>query len=295
MHRLFRFAVLAAAMCCTAVFGETLPANAPVHGLRVATCSHSFHAFVPGLLIDIAKSAGIENHEQVARSGIGGSQVIEHWDVTDEKKKEKRFSRAFDMRPLLREGKVDVLTLAPIWFPEPGLDKFGELAYAHNPDVRIMVNEFWIPNDVYEPVYPLLTKKVVDHNAAKVPELKKQQELYCQDMQKYLTGLNAKLGKNIFFMVPVGHAAVALREKIIAGQAPGLGTQEELFKDSWGHPQLPIQVLAAYCFYACIYQKSPVGLPPVERWQLNPELVRLLQELAWDAVTHHPLTGLTAQ
>ena len=295
MNKLFRFVVLAAALYCAAGFGETLSANTPVPGVRVATCAHSFHAFVPGLLIDIAKSAGIENHEQVARSGIGGSQVIEHWDVTDEQKNEKRFSRAFDMRPLLREGKVDVLTLSPIWFPDLGLDKFGELAYAHNPGIRIMVNEFWIPNDVYEPVYPLKTGKIVDHNAATGPELRKQQELYCQDVQNYLAGLNAKLGKSIFFMVPVGHAVVALREKVIAGHAPGVSTQEQLFKDGWGHPQMPIQVLAAYCFYSCIYQKSPVGLPPVEKWQLSPELVCLLQELAWDAVAHHPLTGLSAQ
>jgi hypothetical protein len=294
MHKSFRLAVFLIILCA-AVSGQAAATNAPVKGLSLFTCAHSFHAFVPGLLADIAKSAGIENHVQIGRSGIGGSQVIEHWDVPEEKKSEKRFSRAYDARPLLREGKVDVLTLSPIWFPDPGLDNFGELAYAHNRDIRIMVNEFWIPNDVYEPVYPLLTGKVVDHNAATIPELAKQQVLYCQDMQNYLAGLNARLGKNIFYMVPVGHAVVALREKIITGKAPGISTQEQLFKDDWGHPQMPIQVLAAYCFYACIYGQSPVGLPPVEKWQLNPELVRLLQELAWGAVTHHPLTGLPAK
>jgi len=50
-----------------------------------------------------------------------------------------------------------------------------------------------------------------------------------------------------------------------------------------------------------IYRKSPVGLPvpavltqskvpAQEREKLN----RLLQELAWDAVTHHPLSGVSA-
>ena len=59
-----------------------------------------------------------------------------------------------------------------------------------------------------------------------------------------------------------------------------------------------MQVLNAYCHYAVIYRRSPVGLPmPAAlanaknpNWDAN--LNRLLQELAWDAVTHHPLSGV---
>ena len=244
---------------------------------------------MPSILADIAKSAGIAGHEQFGTSSIGGSWVIQHWDVPDEKNDAKR---------LLRAGGVDVLTLSPIWLPDAGMEKFGELAYQHNPTVRILINEFWLPNDVYDPTPQgrefLKTKEIVNHNAATVTELKKQQEIYCREMRQYLDGLNAKLGKNIYSLVPVGHAVIALREKIITGQAPGLTSQEELFRDNWGHPQMPIKVLSAYCFYACIYQHSPVGLPPVEKWGLDGKLVRLLQELAWDAVTNHSLTGLSA-
>ena len=62
-------------------------------------------------------------------------------------------------------------------------------------------------------------------------------------------------------IVPVGQAAIALREKIVAGAAPGLKTQWDLFSDCWGHPQPPLQVLATYCHFAVIYRRSPVGLP----------------------------------
>jgi hypothetical protein len=58
--------------------------------------------------------------------------------------------------------------------------------------------------------------------------------------------------------------------------------------------------LVAYCHFAVIYRRTPVGLPiplVLERAK-NPEwdakLNRLLQELAWDAVTHHPLSGVKA-
>jgi len=261
----------------------------PVRGQRIFTCAHSFHGFVPAILADIAASAGIKDHKQVGKSAIGGSWVIQHWDVPDEKNVAKR---------LLTEGGVDVLTLSPIWLPDTGIEKFGELSSQHNPNVRILINEFWLPNDVYDPTPQgrefLKTKEIVNHNAATVPELKKQQEIYCREMRQHLDGLNAKMGKNIYSLVPVGHAVIALREKIIAGQAPGLTTQEELFRDNWGHPQMPIQVLSAYCFYACIYQRSPIGLKPVEKWGLDEKTVRLLQELAWATVTNHPLSGVSA-
>ncbi len=261
--------------------------NAPAKGLRIFTCAHSFHGFVPGLLEKIVESAGIEGHVQLGKSGIGGSRVIQHWDVPDGQNRTKLF---------LKEGAVDALTLSPIWLPDPGIEKFGEFALQYNPDIRIFVQEFWLPNDVYDPVYPLKTREKVDHNAARIPELKKQQEMYCKEMLLHLEELNHKLGKKVFFLVPVGHAVIALREKIISGQAPGLETQSELFRDNWGHPNEPVRLLAAYCFYACIYHRSPVGLPPIKlegNW--DPRLIRLLQELAWDAVTQHPLTGLPAR
>ena len=106
-------------------------------------------------------------------------------------------------------------------------------------------------------------------------------------------------GKPVVFVVPVGQAVLGLREKIIAGQAPGLKTQDDLFTDAIGHARPPLQALAAYCHFAVIYRRSPVGLPlpaALEKAKV-PEaekLNRLLQELAWEAVRQHPLSGVEA-
>ena len=99
-------------------------------------------------------------------------------------------------------------------------------------------------------------------------------------------------------MVPVGQAVLALREKIIAGAAPGLKTQEDLFTDAIGHARPPLAALAAYCHFAVIYRRSPVGLPVpavLAKWPEAEKLNRLLQELAWDAVRRHPLSGVKAE
>ena len=66
-------------------------------------------------------------------------------------------------------GEADVLTLSPIWLPDAGIENFARPAIAHNPNIRITVQEFWLPNDTFNPIYPLETRKKVDHNAATIP------------------------------------------------------------------------------------------------------------------------------
>lgn len=271
---------------------EAAPVAAMAPNVRMFTCGHSFHVFVYRLTAQIAKSAGFD-HQMAGSSSIGGSRVIQHWDVAEAKNEAKA---------ALRTGKVDVMTLSPIWLPDEGIENFARLGLEHNPNVRITVQEYWLPNDEYVPVYPLQTRKTpkVDHNATNLATLRKEQARYDRDVDDYLRAINKKLGKNVLFAVPVGQAAVALREKIVAGQAPGLKAQWDLFRDPWGHPQPPLQVLDGYCHYAVIYRRSPVGLPVPPDLARLPDLTenekeklnRLLQELAWDAVRQHPLSGL---
>lgn len=302
MHPLLRLSSrLSIAFLAAISMAGRLPAQAPpqeaplagasvadTKGLRVFTCGHSFHVLVVPILEEMAKSAGIVDHKAAGISSIGGSTVLKHWDVADEKNMAKR---------ALRDGKVDVLTLSPIWLPDQGIENFATLAVQGNPKVRVTVQEYWMPNDEYVPVYPLQTRKVVDHNATVIADLRKAQDQYDHDIEEHVKSLNQKLGKDVLYVVPVGRAVVALREKILAGQAPGIPSQAELFRDSWGHPREPIQALSAYCHFAVIYKRSPVGLPKPTiiskkpGWN-NDGLNRLLQELAWDAVTKCPMSGV---
>ena len=105
----------------------------------------------------------------------------------------------------------------------------------------------------------------------------------------------------MIFVVPAGQAVIALREKIIAGQAPGLKMQTDIFTDGLGHPKAALSVLIAYAHFAVIYRKNPTGLPvPQALASLKlpgddaTALNKLLQQLAWDAAIHHPLSGVKA-
>lgn len=260
-------------------------------GQRVATCGHSFHVFTYKQVDEIAKSAGLA-HQTVGLSSIGGSTVQKHWDVPEEKSAVKQ---------MLKTGKVDVLTLSPIWLPDDAIEKFVKLGIEHNPALRITVQEYWMPNDEYNPVYPLETrKKGVDHNATDIAKLRDATLRYAKDIEDYVQGINQRLGKQSVFIVPVGTAAVTLREKILKGEAPGLKTQAELFRDNWGHALAPLQILSSYCHFAVIYRRSPIGLPVPTAFKAlkdmsdddKAKLNKLLQEIAWDTVSHHEMAGI---
>ena len=67
--------------------------------LRIFTCGHSFHYWMPPILSEIEAAAGIPVHQQIGRSGIGGSKVIQHWEKDGGKN---------EARAVLEAGKVDV-------------------------------------------------------------------------------------------------------------------------------------------------------------------------------------------
>jgi hypothetical protein len=270
-------------------FADLKP-NTP-KGLRVFTCGHSFHVWVAPILADLAEKAGIADHKLAGVSSIGGSRVVQHWNVADGKNSAKK---------ALAAKNVDVLTLSPIWLPDEGIESFVRYGVEHNPDLRILVQEYWLPNDEYNPVYPLDTKKKVDHNAVDLSVLREANARYERDIEAHVREINTRLGKESVFVVPVGAASIVLREQIVAGKHRILKVQWRLFRDDWGHPTVPLKVLAAYCFFAAIYQRSPIGLPMPKEFEENkefaiPSLNAALQQIAWEAVSANPMSGLKVE
>ena len=343
-------ALLLLAFCSPAPTQET-------KGQRIYFSGHSFHYFMPPILADMAKKAGIKDHTQLGLSSIGGSRVYQHWAPaqTSTPKTAKdivlpaetitvistaRFPSAGEImvetsegtvpvtytgktattftgckggkgtvtffkkvsatnneaRAALQAGKVDVFTMAPIFLPDDGIDKFVQLAVENNPKMRIFVQEFWLPWDHYDPAFKA-PKDKVDHNAQTVASLRKSHDIYFKSMDEHVAELNKKYSTMAVRVAPVGQAVIKLREKILAGDAPGLKDQNDLFTDPIGHAQAPLQALVGYCYFGLIYEKSPVGLPVpaiLSGLRDSEKLNRLLQEIAWEAVTSHPQSGVQA-
>jgi len=273
---------------------EANPATGPItRGQRLFSTGHSFHFGFAPILDEMAKSGGFADNSIVGISSIGGSRVVQHW-------------AGKAVQAALTAGTVDVLMTTPIYLPDPGIEQFAQLGFDHNPNFRLTLMEFWLPYDQYEPrnyshgppgspTEHLSAPSKVDHNAATGDGLRKVHERYFQEMDELVGAVNKKLGKPAVLVVPVGQAVIALREKILAGKAPALTSQEDLFTDVLGHPKSPLTILMGYCHYAVIFRRSPVGLPVPKALKAQGDvegLNRLLQDLAWDAVLHHPLSGV---
>lgn len=69
-----------------------------------------------------------------------------------------------------------------------------------------------------------------------------------------------------------------------------------------GHGLAPLQILSSHCHFAAIYRRSPagLGLPVPNAFKAmkdmsdedKTKLNALLQEIAWDTVSHHPMSGV---
>ena len=120
-------------------------------------------------------------------------------------------------------------------------------------------------------------------------------EPYFKSIDEHVADLNTRHKTKAVRVAPIGQAVIKLRETIITGKAPGLKEQNDLFSDALGHARAPLEALVGYCYYGLVYEKSPVGLPiPAVLAKANEAemLNSLLQEIAWEAVTSHPLSGV---
>lgn len=266
------------------------PANfAPgAEGTKVFVCAHSFMIYTAGMLPAIAKSAGVA-HLYAGQQMIGGSQVIQHWNVPDEKNQTKK---------ALKEGIVDVLTLSPhLLMPDEGIDNFTKLGLEKNPNLRVYVQASWAPRDGKTGDFSNAMRDSV--TAEEVRQMRDTHYTSWQTkLEAQVKALNTAVGKETVHIIPASDAVYALRERIAEGKAPGLTKQTDLFRDDLGHPTDVMALLVTYCHYAAIYQRSPVGLAVPASLQSNPQaeaLNKLLQEIAWQSVSTYPMSGVKTE
>ena len=254
----------------------------PPKGLRVFICAHSFHIFVADRLTPIATKDGIADHKLVDKQMIGGSRVIQHWDLPADKNKAKK---------ALQAGNVDVFTMSPIpLMPDPGIDNFVDLGLKHNPDIRFLLQASWYPFDSLE--QNAMVKQNAERDGKTIAELRPQSDAWRKAIEQQADALNKKHGKQAVFVVPVGDAVLKLRERVIAGKAPGIAKQSDLFTDPIGHAKLPVAGLTVYCHYCAIYKRKPTAFPPDVKTAEQENLFRMLQEIAWETVRDYDRSGV---
>lgn len=275
-RRVLFWVPLAIALLALSARAEDVPA-----GQRVFYSGHSFHMFIVPRIEELAAAAGIKEHHTAGSQMIGGSRVIQHWDLTGEKATAK---------PALTGGQVDVFTMAPhILMPDAGIDNFVELGLKNNPNMRFYVQASWVPFET------LTAKDRITDNAQRdatdLDALQKAGDTWRQQVEVQVDALNVKYGKKAVYIVPVGDAVMALRRRVKIGEFPGMTKQAQLFRDPIGHGNGQIMALTAYCNFAAIYKTSPVGLKITERG-ISEDQQAILQRIAWETVSKYERAGV---
>jgi hypothetical protein len=273
--------MLFAFVVCSAAAAEDL--KAPPKGLRVFYTGHSFHMFVPRNVEQLVTAAGIQGHKLAGTQGIGGSRVIQHWDLEEAKNKAK---------PALTGGEVDVFTMAAhVAIPDDGITKFVELGLKHRPETRFLVQASWFPYDV--PEQDKRIRNNADRDNAKIPDLQAAVDNWRKKLEAQVDDLNRQHSKRAVYIVPVGDAVVKLRGLVADNKYPGIARQSELFRDPIGHGFAHIQWLASYCNFAAIYRMNPAGLKLTIEGIDDPQQT-ILQKIAWETVSTYPYAGISA-
>lgn len=256
-------------------------------GTRVFVCAHSYMIFTADMLPAVAQSAGI-SLLKAGRQMIGGSRTLQHWNVPDDQNEAKK---------ALREGRVDVLALSPqLLLPDEGIDLFTKLGLEKNPELRVFVQASWAPRDGKPGAFTNAMRDGV--TVEEIRAMRELQQVWLGLLEEQVSALNGELGREVVRIIPVSEAVYALRERVAEGKAPGIAKQSQLFRDDHGHPSEILALLVTYCHFAAVCQRTPVGLPAPASLRDKPqaaELNRVLQEIAWQAVTSHPLSGVKAE
>ncbi len=271
-----------------ALYAAPLPR--PEGPMAVFHIGHSLvNRDMPAMLAQLA-GAGHRYESQLG----WGAPIRSHWgDIpVNGFEVENAHPRYRDAREAVASGDYDAIVLTEAveirdslrYHDSPRyLAAFAEAAWAARPDTRVYLYETWHPlND---------PEGWLDRLDA--------------DLSRYWLGgiLRPALGRlpegARIHLIPAGQAMARLVREIEArGGVGNVADRRGLFSDDIHVNDLG-NYFVALVHYAVLYQKSPVGLPhdltrgdgtPADA--PDPELARLMQEIAWEAARSTPMTGV---
>jgi hypothetical protein len=166
---------------------------------------------------------------------------------------------------------ADALVLA---LGEAGLewvDRFADGLIEAGGDTRLLVQDPWsggaaTPDDV-----------------ARLKRLREQ-----------IAAVNARAGRELAYLVPIGDAVDRLRWEVALGNVPGVRRGSELFEGGTARPAPAVEHLVAYVRFTVMYRQPATGLTALvdPRDPTSAAREAALQRIAWDAAAAEPQSGV---
>lgn len=265
--------------------------------LRIVGTGHSFMA--PGYKTFplIAKAAGME---QPLYTHTGGGMT----GSTRYKWEQENGIFQFEGKPVpkllasIANAKWDAMMWGPYFNDRPEFYScWIEFCRKYNPDMKFFLSDAW-PQLYQLGTVPksesFFTAEVFDRMGA-------ERTAGYSEMVKTL---REQFDERIFIM-PTSDAMVRAAKLQLRGELPGIegvhrvvgGKERSLWRDQLGHLGPGFERLEGYVFYATIYGRSPELLKgDIDFGDKGDfpsrELDRIFRKIAWQAVIHHPLSGV---
>ncbi len=113
---------------------------------------------------------------------------------------------------------------------------------------------------------------------------------YFVDLMKAVREANPDMKKPIR-IIPVGDVMYALDKKMQAGELPGFESIYNVYKDGI-HLGPYGSYIAGLTFASTMYKIDPRGLSSSAYGELDPNVVKIIQNTVWDVVSKHPYAGI---
>ena len=263
-------------------------------GRRLVYASHSLMWDVPAIMTEEAKAYGIKDHTVLGVQQNGFSTTAAMWQGGTQSKG-------------WMQNKCDDFITSPMDMPDTGVDNYVEYGLQQNPKMRFFIQNNWAGFNMdgqLARTRGMASMGSVNWDATTEEKLKTLNTTCEKAFNDQITKINEKykadpkIGRDVAFIIPTSEGNTELRTLIVQKKFPGLDKQSDLFADNIGHPKPVLWVFNSYIHFACIYGKSPVGLPiPARLKQANnpkfdEDFNKRLQELAWKTVINCPLSGV---
>ena len=259
---------------------STVPAVVTTGGARKDGAHSHFH--IGNSLTDtegeymqaIAKAAGFSD-DYFDRNTIPGAPIHAHWSLAIRRAHQGFGTPAIDAAVKLTPLNDLVLQVfvqnGDTSDPTP-LVGFYDLFKEHSPGVRLWVYGQW-PEQTYPTCWEdgtLALMRIYYQAARNVQQMRP---------------LNPPVA-----VIPGGYALINLKHAIEQGELPGI--EKDAFFANTFDDGIHLSDMGRYYIglvhYACIYGKTPVGIPPIplgkDKHLLSPEMTTILEQLAWSSV-----------
>ena len=280
-----------------AIYGKVTSFPKPTDGgIRVVGTGHSFMAPGYGALPKICEAAGFKQPLLTHVSGgIKGSARYK-WE-------EENGIFQFDRKPTpklltsIANADWDAMMWGPYYNDRPEYYScWIDFCLKYHPEMKFYLSDSW-PQLGQLPEMPKSEDELSEEIFLKLGEEKNA------GYSLLVAELNKKYPNKIYIL-PTSDAMVLAVQRFYEGELPGveginrwLGKKERsLWRDQLGHLGTGFERLEGYVFYATLYGKSPEHIEDEPRFQRgdypSPELDRVFRQIAWKAVTNHPLSGV---